>query len=245
MLPTSPPRPIMGSVELMLLLLPFAYLLGSVPTSLLAGRLVRGIDVREHGSGNAGATNTFRVLGWKTGLAVALFDAGKGAAAVLLLPRLLQTLPFVFSTAGAGPLPFTLAGSAAVLGHVFPVFAGFRGGKGVATGAGVVFSLNPPAALISLGGFLLTLLTSGYVSLSSIAATVLLPVSAVLLPLAAGRPLNTIWVVFTVLVAALVVFLHRQNIRRLLGGTERRFEGARLLARMARHRGGRGTRDQE
>lgn len=196
----------------------------------MAGRLLRGIDIRNHGSGNAGATNTFRILGWKAGLVVALLDAGKGVLAVLLLPRLAGVLPGSRLLAESQILLPLLAGCAAILGHVFPLFAGFRGGKGVATGAGAVFALHPLAASLCLGAFTITLLASGYVSLASMTAAVLLPVWSLLLPLLAGRPVEPVWSVFSLLMAAAILFLHRRNIGRLVRGEERRFESVRLLS---------------
>ncbi|HHR85705.1 MAG TPA: acyl-phosphate glycerol 3-phosphate acyltransferase, partial [Candidatus Acetothermia bacterium] len=120
------------------LLLVISYLLGAIPTSVIVGKIARGIDVREHGSGNAGATNTWRVLGWKAGMIVLVLDAGKGVAAATLVPLThFGHLPFT------APVIAILCGLAAVIGHVFPVYAGFRGGKGVATGAGMLIAIAP------------------------------------------------------------------------------------------------------
>ena len=148
-------------------LLLFAYLIGSLPFSILAGKLLKGIDIREYGSGNAGATNTFRVLGKKAGIPVLVLDILKGYAAV--------SLAFF---CGYEPhtemyINFSLAyGIAAVLGHVFPIYVGFRGGKGVATLLGMMIAVFPFAALLSIGIFIITLFFSRYVSLSSILAGV-------------------------------------------------------------------------
>ena len=185
-----------------------AYLLGAIPTSSLVVRLVRGDDLRTLGSGNAGATNLYRVLGWRYAVPVAAFDMAKGAIPVLVFgPR-----------AGSGELTPLLLGATAMFGHVFSVFLGFRGGKGVATGAGVVLGIAPWAFLVALVVWGLVVRTTGYVSLGSIVAAVaLLPAVWLLHP--ARRPL--IWVFAGI--AALVVVTHRANVKRLLAGTENRF----------------------
>jgi glycerol-3-phosphate acyltransferase PlsY len=185
-----------------------SYLLGSIPTSYLVVRLVKGQDLRTMGSGNLGATNLYRVLGLKYALPVALFDAAKGAIPVMVFaPR-----------AGGTDLLALLLGITAVLGHMFSVFVGFRGGKGVATGAGVVLGLAPWALLAGLAVWLLTVLSTGYVSLASIAAAILLPFAVYWLH---PERREMIWL-FAVLSLAIVV-LHRANIARLLAGTEHRF----------------------
>src|SRR5512139_3938349 len=136
-----------------------AYLLGSIPTAVWAGKAFHGIDIREHGSGNAGATNTIRVLGWKTGVPVLIFDLAKGWLAA--------SLPVFLNAAPEGSQQLTVlkivCGMAAIIGHVFPVFAGFRGGKGVATTFGVLLALHPFLTLTCAGIFLVVLLISGYV----------------------------------------------------------------------------------
>ena len=185
-----------------------SYLLGAIPTSYLVVRLVKGQDLRTMGSGNLGATNLYRVLGIKYALPVALFDAAKGAVPVLVFsPR-----------AGGTDLLALLLGITAVMGHMFSVFVGFRGGKGVATGAGVVLGLAPWALLVGLAVWLVTLLSTGYVSLASILAAILLPVAVYWLH---PERREMTWL-FAVLSLAIVV-LHRANIARLLAGTEHRF----------------------
>lgn len=192
-----------------------SYLLGAIPTSYLVVRLVKGQDLRSMGSGNLGATNLYRVLGLKYALPVALFDVGKGALPVLVFAPL----------AGGTDLLALLLGITAVLGHMFSVFVGFRGGKGVATGAGVVLGLGPWALLAGLVVWLITLLTTGYVSLASLLAAVLLPFAVYWFH---PERRELIWL-FAVLSLAIVV-LHRANISRLLKGTEHRF-GRRGAAR--------------
>lgn len=189
-----------------------AYLLGSIPTAVWIGKAKYGIDVREHGSKNAGATNTFRVLGKKAGITVLTIDILKGFTA--------SFLPFVFNVGEwqSDRLITTqiLASFMAVIGHVFPVFASFKGGKGVATSLGVIIGVHPPAAGICIGVFLLVFIVSQYVSLGAICAAVSFPTSVYLLVGTAS-----IWLIgFSVLLAIVVIIAHRKNIRRLLGGNE-------------------------
>jgi len=190
-------------------LLLLSYLLGSTPTSYLVGKWFHGIDLREHGSGNLGATNAFRVLGVRSALPVVLVDVGKGFVPAWLLPRLI----------GAG-FGWTLAfGSAAILGHMFSVWVAFRGGKGMATSAGVFLGLAPWAVLIGLGLWCVVTFGTGYVSVASIGVAVALPVLVALTPHEGGSGL--LW--FSVALAAVVVWAHRGNIRRLMRGEENRF----------------------
>jgi glycerol-3-phosphate acyltransferase PlsY len=186
-----------------------SYLLGAIPTSHLVSRLFAKIDLREHGSGNLGATNLYRVLGGKYAIPVALFDIAKGAIPVL-----------VFAPRVAGSELFAVAcGVAAILGHVFSVFVGFKGGKGVATAAGVMLGLTPLALAVAAAVWAVLVLLTGYVSLGSIAAAAVLPVAVYLLE----RPTTAELLWIDVGVAAGVIFLHRRNIQRLIKGTENRF----------------------
>jgi glycerol-3-phosphate acyltransferase PlsY len=216
---------------LLLLIVP-AYLAGSFPTSILAGRLLAGIDIREHGSGNAGATNTFRVLGWKAGTAVALIDFAKGYFTVRLLggPRLLSLLPAPPAGFPAALLPILLA-CAVIGGHILPVWAGFRGGKGVAAGAGAVFALEPVLASVCLAGFVLVLAASGFVSLASMTAALLLPLGSLALAALAGRAPEPVWMTFSTAAALLILLMHRKNIARLWGRRENRIGALRLCGR--------------
>jgi glycerol-3-phosphate acyltransferase PlsY len=186
-----------------------SYLVGAIPTSYLVSRLVAGIDLRQHGSGNLGATNLYRVLGWKYAVPVALFDIAKGAVPVLCFAPLVSDSQL-----------FALAcGVAAIVGHVFSVFVRFKGGKGVATAAGVMLGLTPAALGISALVWVVLVALTGYVSLGSIAAAAVFPLAVYLLEHPA-RP-ELIWI--DAAVAAGVIFLHRRNIQRLLRGTENRF----------------------
>jgi len=185
-----------------------AYLLGSIPTSFLAGRLGAGIDLRQHGSRNLGATNVYRVLGLKYAFPVALFDIAKGTVATLVLAPMAGKQPWV-------PL---LVGGASVLGHIFTVFLGFRGGKGVATAAGVLLGVAPLPVGACAALWVVVVFATGYVSLGSILAAVAFPlVTRLVLPrdpytLGAGVGLGL-----------LIIYTHRGNVRRLIDGTETRF----------------------
>lgn len=185
-----------------------AYLIGATPTSYLAGRLGRRIDLREHGSRNLGATNVYRVLGWRYAIPVGLIDIAKGVIPVIVLG------PW---SNGPAWFPVTL-GVAAVLGHVFSPWVGFRGGKGVATAGGVFLALAPLAVVISLPIWAATLWFSGYVSVASLTVAVLFPIWVAL-----TRPGETATVWASVGLALLLVYSHRGNIWRLLVGTENRF----------------------
>jgi glycerol-3-phosphate acyltransferase PlsY len=192
---------------LIILLLFGAYLLGSIPTAVWWGKRYYGIDVREFGSGNSGATNTFRVLGKKAGIPVLVIDIFKGTVAVLLA----HFAPFVFDTNEFVNLELGL-GIAVLIGHVFPLFAGFRGGKGVATILGVVICLTPITSLLVLLVFMIVLLSTRYVSLSSMTAGLSFPffLNIVL------KNQNQILLLFSVFVAILLIITHKKNIYRLL-----------------------------
>ena len=186
-----------------------SYLLGAVPTSYIAGRLLRGIDLREHGSKNLGATNLYRVLGWRVAVPVGLFDMAKGLIPVLLFaPRVSSSQTFAL-----------VCGLTAMVGHVFSVFVGFKGGKGVATAAGVMLGLTPAALLIALVVWIAVVALTGYVSLGSIVAAALFPVLVRLVD-PPEQP-EILWL--DIAAAAGIIWLHRANIARLLRGTENRF----------------------
>ncbi len=201
-----------------------AYLFGSIPTAVWIGKAYYGLDVREHGSKNAGATNTFRVLGKKPGIIVLLIDILKGAMASSLPYFALSaqiTLPDNGPNAeqliGIGNVQI-VASILAVVGHVFPVFAGFRGGKGVATSLGVIIGIQPLAALICFGAFLSVFTVSKYVSLGAI-------ISALLFPFVVHFILKneSLWMtLFSIVLSLLVIFAHRKNIGRLWRGEESR-----------------------
>ena len=193
-----------------------AYLLGSVPTAVWVGKMLYGTDIREHGSGNAGATNVIRVLGYKAGIPVLLVDVFKGWLAV----QLAVWIPVPGATADM--LVYIQIGMAlaAVLGHVFPVYAGFKGGKGVGTIAGAAISLFPLAILVVLGVFILVLASTRYVSLSSVISSLIFPL-VVFFILGIRHPGL---IGLSLLVALFIPVTHRKNIGRLLRGEERKFD---------------------
>ncbi len=192
------------------------YAAGSLPWGLWVGRVARDLDIRQHGSGNLGATNVYRVLGPRWGIPTLLLDIGKGALPVWLAPRLPVTAGFP----GGAEWCAIAAGGAAVAGHVWSFLAGFRGGKGVATAVGVLLALAPLAFAGFALVFLATLALTRYVSLGSVLGALLLPVwVALTVPGGARSPRFAL----TVALAILVVARHRDNMGRLLRGEERRF----------------------
>ncbi len=206
-------------VALNLLLITGAgYLLGSIPTAIITGKLLKGIDVREHGSGNAGATNVFRVLGWQAGLLVLAIDIAKGFVATKYASQISITAMDISPVY----LMF-LGGVSAVFGHIWTVFAGFKGGKGVGAAAGMLIALYPVAVLICFLIFALIVAGTRYVSLGSITAAVSLPVVLWLLEHFTGRAVEPPLYWFSIFVAALIVYTHRSNLSRLLAGTENKF----------------------
>ena len=206
-----------------------SYLLGSIPFGFLIGRM-RGIDVRRHGSGNIGATNVFRIIGAKWGILVFFCDAGKGLAAVLLAKWLNGHFPIdllhaplhdLLPVVGIPPVVGAiLAAIWCIVGHSFPFWLRFKGGKGVATSAGVMLGLLPLASLAAFIVWVIVYFTTRYVSLASIIAAVSLPVAVLLVP---NDPDRWLLFVLAVVAAGLVIWRHRTNIERLRKGTEHRF----------------------
>lgn len=191
-----------------------AYLLGSIPTAVWVGKVKYNIDIREHGSKNAGATNTFRVLGKKAGTTVLLIDIVKGVTAVLL--------PFLF---GYAPWKSDqlielqlILGILAVIGHILPVFAKFNGGKGVATSLGIIIGIHPLAASVCLGIFLIVFVISSYVSLGAIIAAIVFPIEVNLI--FDNQNPYLLW--FSIILALAVIISHKKNIKRLIAGNENR-----------------------
>ncbi|MDW7679948.1 MAG: glycerol-3-phosphate 1-O-acyltransferase PlsY [bacterium] len=199
----------------LILIIVLSYFAGSIPSSIICSKLFRGIDIRDHGSGNAGATNAWRVLGWKIGLIVMIVDVGKGVLATLLISQI-RIDPISIGD----DVVQIIAGSSAVLGHIWTVFAGFRGGKGVGTAAGMLFSIYPLSGVVCLIVFLLTLFISRFVSLSSILAAISFPIATVLLK--NYQQYSTALFAFACLMAILIIFTHRSNIKRLLKGEEKK-----------------------
>jgi acyl phosphate:glycerol-3-phosphate acyltransferase len=198
-----------------LVVLVLGYLVGAFPTGFVVTRAVAGSDIRSFGSGGTGATNVQRVLGWRWGLAIALADIVKGIAAVVLARALSESTIVV-----------ALAASLAVAGHCWPIWLRFRGGKGVATGAGAAFALSPWGLLL-IPVLVLPVLLTRYVSLGSLVAACVAPLLFAGLALAGAAP--SAYVAFGVVAASIIVFKHRSNIERLRAGTERRV--GRAIAR--------------
>jgi len=196
--------------EIVLILL--AYLIGSIPTAVWVSKSIFGIDIRDYGSGNAGATNTFRVLGSKWGSLVMLVDVTKG----IIATSLYILIPFYLTNELARTNFMILLGFAAVLGHVFPIWANFRGGKGVATLLGMTLAIQPIVALICLVVFLISLISTRFVSLSSILASI----AFMVLILYVFNEKEILYRYFAMIVAIMVVVTHHKNISRLYKGTE-------------------------
>ena len=204
-----------------------SYLVGSVPNSIIVSKMVRGIDIRQHGSGNAGGTNVMRVLGWRYGIFVIGLDAVKGVIAVLLIARLHY-----------GPLPFNnvspfddftlvqiIAGVAAVIGHIWTIFAEFKGGKGIATALGMLMMLITFEMLIAIGVFLIVVTISKYISLGSLVAALSIPLSLILRENVLHDHINGYNTIlpFVIFLTLLVIFTHRKNLVRIFNGTENKF----------------------
>lgn len=202
------------SLTIKFILIALAYLIGSIPSSVWIGRRFYGTDVREHGSGNAGFTNTVRVLGWKAGLPVFLADILKGYIAVTLV-----RFTHVYVIGSADFINFQLIlGAAAVLGHIFPVYVGFKGGKGVATLLGLLLAIQPQPTLICLGIFVLVFLSTRYVSLASMIAGIAFPILIIFV----FKTTISSLVIFSMIVSILLLLTHQKNIERLLNKEESR-----------------------
>jgi glycerol-3-phosphate acyltransferase PlsY len=203
-----------------------SYIIGSIPTSIIATKISNAGDIRKFGSGNAGGTNVLRMLGWKIGVAVILFDLFKGVVASYYVPQLFwnpNPLPFNNATPFADyTVVQIICGIAAVSGHIWTLFAGFKGGKGVATGAGMVLGLAPVEFIVALVVFAVVFTAWRYVSLGSIAAALAIPLTMFLREniFLVDIPGYHTLVYFAIGVSLLIVFTHRENIKRLLAGTE-------------------------
>ncbi len=209
-----------------------SYLIGSIPFGVIISKKFRGFDIRTKGSGNIGSTNAFRVLGWKLGLTVQILDLAKGLGVILLATAFFNGLPFHNGTPFQDITVFRLiAGCSAVVGHVFTIFAGFRGGKGISTTAGMLIGIAPVELAVAVGIFLLVVFLSGYVSLASIIAAITLPTTMFLRENAFGVNItgyNTL-IFFAIGLSSFLIYTHRANIKRLLANREHRFEGLRLF----------------
>ena len=199
-----------------------SYLTGSIPTSIIFSKLFRGFDIRDHGSGNAGGTNAWRILGWKLGLSVMLIDIAKGVVATVLISSIkIDTLTL------QPDVVQIIAGMSAIFGHIWTIFAGFRGGKGVGTGAGMIIGLYPVAALICILIFAIVLLTVRIVSVSSMTAAISLPLVLYILRTYFEFPISDVLLYFSIFIGLLIVFTHRSNIQKILKGEENRVNFSR------------------
>jgi len=203
-----------------------SYLIGSIPSSLWAGKIYKKIDLREHGSGNLGATNTFRILGWKAGVVVSVIDFIKGFVAAFYVSRIafeIGNIPTVISGWETEVFVMIFAGLFAVLGHMFPLYAGFKGGKGVLTACGMLYAIEPISISLAFSLFFIILFTTRYVSLASILSTFSYPVFLIILRYGFGMDgIDGSLIVISSIVALTIIVKHRSNIERLRNGTESR-----------------------
>jgi len=211
----------------MVIVVLLSYIVGSIPTSIILSKWRHGFDIRSKGSGNAGGTNVFRVLGWKSGVFVVVMDGLKGVIATTVIARLFwdPTLPFYNHT------PFDdftiiqmICGGAAIIGHVWTLFAGFKGGKGIATGAGMLIGIAPTEFAVSTIVFLICLVAFRYVSLGSIMGAASFPLSLIVRYNILSDEIHSYktLVFFSVGIALFLIYSHRANIKRLIEGTERK-----------------------
>ena len=215
-------------IELFILIL-IAYVIGSTPTSILVSKFKYKTDIREHGSGNAGATNIFRTFGWKPALFVTIIDVFKGWLPAYTAGHL-NSESILF--AGNPDALMIIAGFAAVLGHTYTVFAGFKGGKGVGTMAGMLIALFPIALPICLLVFIITLISSGMVSLGSMLAASALPITLFIIEgINPEAQISLTLRVFSLLIPLFIIFTHRSNIKRIMEGSENRFEKAMIFTK--------------
>ena len=209
-----------------ILVLFLSYVTGSIPTSIIIGKLTKGIDIREHGSGNAGGTNVFRVLGWKPALVVVTVDVFKG-----WLPTAVYALHSInYINIGDIGILQILCGFFAVLGHTYPIFSSFKGGKGVGTLGGMLIALFPIVLPLCLVVFAITLTVTGYVSLGSMLASSSLPGFILIMPVVTTIPAPSLsLLIFSLLIPWFVIYTHRSNISRLRNGNENQFKKAMIF----------------
>ena len=223
----------------MVIVMLLSYLVGSIPTSIMLSKWRHGFDIRSKGSGNAGGTNVFRVLGWKSGVFIIVMDALKGVLATTVVARLFwdPTLPFYNHT------PFDdftiiqmICGGAAVIGHVLTVFAGFKGGKGIATGAGMLIGIAPTEFAVSVVVFFIFFFAFRYVSLGSIMAAAAFPLSLIIRYNILSDEIHSYktLVFFSTGIALFLIYSHRANIKRLVEGTERKITRSRSKTESAK-----------
>lgn len=216
----------------LVLVVVLSYLIGSIPFGILVSKNFAGFDIRTKGSGNMGSTNAFRVLGWKLGLLVQVLDVMKGVGAVLVATYLFNGLPFHNATPFEDLTVFrVIAGVAAVLGHVYTCFAGFKGGKGISTAAGMLLAIAPIEVAVAFGLFVLLVVFSGYISLGSIGAAIAFPFTMFLRENAFGVDITGYhtMIFFAIGLSVFLIYTHRSNISRLANGAENRFDKLRIF----------------
>lgn len=196
-----------------------SYLIGAIPTSIIVSKLWKGIDIREYGSKNAGFTNVVRVLGYKPGIIVAIVDIGKGLIATIFISKISINSINLDNT-----LIQILAGFSAIIGHIWTIFAKFKGGKGVLTALGMIIGLNPISAGICFFIWAIIVYFSKYVSLGSIASSLFFPVIIFVEKYYFNKSISEYLLIFSILICILIIYTHRSNIKRLIYGTENKFE---------------------
>jgi glycerol-3-phosphate acyltransferase PlsY len=222
----------MHPVLALIIIIVLSYLAGSFPSAVIVSKLFFGFDIRKKGSGNMGSTNAFRILGWKWGIVVQVADVVKGLVAVLVIANLFDVDYNFGSTYFENhTIVMIIAGISAVMGHIYSVFVGFKGGKGINTAAGMLLGIMPIEVGIALGIFLIAVILSGYISLGSILAALSLPSSLLFRYNIFGVdiPGYNILIYFITALSLLLVFAHRSNIKRLIEGTENRFSKLHLI----------------
>ncbi len=200
-----------------------SYLIGAIPSSLWVGKIYKKIDLRDYGSGNLGATNTFRILGWKAGLVVSLIDFMKGFTAAFWISAIaVDAIPNVYSGWETTIFVQIYAGLVAVIGHMYSVFALFKGGKGVLTACGMLYAIEPVSISLALLVFITVLFSTRYVSMASIISAIMYPIFLVMLRYGFNYAIDGSLMVITAALAITIVVKHRSNIKRLMDGTENR-----------------------
>lgn len=204
----------MPPIVVEILLLIASYLLGSIPNALIISKLFKGIDIRDYGSKNMGATNALRVLGFKYGLLVFILDAIKASVIIVLFKVGIISLDKYYH------IPVLAYGFMAIIGHLFPIFARFKGGKGVACSAGIICSYAPLIAIPTLLVFLIVAIATKYVSLGSILAVITAFISCFIVPIIQGKPFDWILIITVFIIMIIFLLSHRKNIKRLIKGEE-------------------------
>lgn len=203
-----------------------SYLVGSIPTSLWMGKLFKGIDIRNHGSGNAGATNTFRILGWKPGVLVLAIDFMKGFTAAWWVSNIAYHIASgpvaIIPNWNLNAFLMILCGITAVIGHMFPLYANFDGGKGMAAATGMLVAIEPISIAIAFVVFLIVMFISRYVSLASLVAAFIYPLTLVVLRYIFGLHIDGSVIILGAFIGLFIIYMHRGNIKRLRNGTENR-----------------------